>query len=218
MTETGPLLDRAAIQDVFRRLGERLVRRGVAADQPHLDLATIYRNLVKECALGRKTRALHVMMKGIDWVFDCQLVYRSFTVMKLGLLIAARPSKPQVRGIYKRYFDLIASGSKTTEVRVNDSSRKKIKVGSFIRFRCQGDEVLTRVTRIARYATFEMMLDREDLTSVNPMASREQQLANIRQIYPAEREALGVLAIGIELADHPRSTRVADPPAPAADR
>ncbi|MGH3906155.1 MAG: ASCH domain-containing protein [Pseudonocardiaceae bacterium] len=35
-------------------------------------------------------------------------------------------------GSYKRYFDLIASGRKTTEIRVNDSSRKKIKEGSLI--------------------------------------------------------------------------------------
>lgn len=32
MTETDPLLDRAAIQEAFRRLGDRLARRGVVAD------------------------------------------------------------------------------------------------------------------------------------------------------------------------------------------
>ena len=32
MTEIGPLLDRVAIQQAFRRLGDRLVRRGVVAD------------------------------------------------------------------------------------------------------------------------------------------------------------------------------------------
>jgi ASC-1-like (ASCH) protein len=35
-------------------------------------------------------------------------------------------------------------------------------------------------------------------------ATREDQLANNRQIYPSEREALGVAAIGIELIDPPR--------------
>ena len=40
-------------------------------------------------------------------------------------------------GIYKRYFDLIASGRKTIEICVNDSSRKTIKEGSLIRFRCR---------------------------------------------------------------------------------
>jgi hypothetical protein len=32
VSEADPLLDRAAIQDAFRRLGERLARRGVVAD------------------------------------------------------------------------------------------------------------------------------------------------------------------------------------------
>lgn len=102
-------------------------------------------------------------------------------------------------GIYRCYFDLIATGRKTTEVRVNDSSRTKIKEGSLIRFHCQGEEVLTRVTRVARYASFEEMFDHESVASVNPLATRAEQLANIRQIYPPEREALGVLAIGIKL-------------------
>lgn len=106
--------------------------------------------------------------------------------------------------IYKRYFDLIATGRKTTEIRVNDSSRRKIKEGSLIRFRCQGDQVLTRVTGVNRYATFEEMFDHQDVASVNPLATRAEQLANIRQIYPPEREALGVVAIGIELVDPPR--------------
>ncbi len=104
-------------------------------------------------------------------------------------------------GIYKRYFDLIATGRKTTEVRVNDSSRRKIKPGSLIRFNCQGDSVLTRVTKVTRYASFEEMFDHEPVASVNPTATRDEQLANIRQIYPPEREALGVVAIGIELVD-----------------
>jgi ASC-1-like (ASCH) protein len=138
---------------------------------------------------------------------DPKHFFRSFTVKELGRLMSARPAEPVVRahemGIYKRYFDLIATGRKTTEIRVNDSSRKKIKEGSLIRFRCQGDEVLTRVTRVTRYADFDEMFDREPVASVNPLATREEQLANIRQIYPPEREAFGVVAIGIELVDPP---------------
>ena len=262
-------------------------------DQAYLDLATLYRNLIKERSVGRDNDTLHVMMKGGDWAFGCQLVdgalgaldtpprqmpirvftpqvlaptgaklsksllreqgrgvlpadveawmldttawpgsidnyvdalvwlvnelltdpkhfFRSFTVKELGRLMTARPSEPQIRahemGIYKRYFDLIASGRKTTEIRVNDSSRKNIKEGSLIRFRCQGDQALTRVTRVARYADFDAMFDRESVASVNPLATRAEQLANIRQIYPPEREALGVVAIGIELVDPPRTT------------
>jgi ASC-1-like (ASCH) protein len=102
-------------------------------------------------------------------------------------------------GIYKRYFDLITSGVKTTEIRVNDSSRKRLKEGDLLRFKCRDEDVLTRITRIARYTDFEEMFDHEPPSSVNPTASRDDQLRNIREIYPPEREALGVVAIGIEL-------------------
>jgi ASC-1-like (ASCH) protein len=135
-------------------------------------------------------------------------LWRPFTVKELGRLMTARPTDTVVRahemGIYRSYFDLIVSGRKTIEIRVNDSSRRKIKVGSLIRFRCQGDEVLTRVTAVNRYASFEEMFDHQDVASVNPTATRAEQLANIRQIYPPEREALGVVAIGIELVGPPR--------------
>jgi hypothetical protein len=60
---------------------------------------------------------------------DPKHFFRSFTVKELGRLVTARPTALPVRahemGIYKRYFDLIATGRKTTEIRVNDSSRKK---------------------------------------------------------------------------------------------
>ncbi|MFY9806473.1 MAG: ASCH domain-containing protein [Pseudonocardiaceae bacterium] len=138
---------------------------------------------------------------------DLKHFFRSFSVKELGRLMTARPADLATRprahemGIYKRYFDFIASGAKTTEIRVNDSSRAKLTVGSLIRFRCRDEEVLTRVTRLSRYPDFDTMFDHESPASVNPTATREDQLANIRQIYPPEREALGVVAIGIELVD-----------------
>lgn len=43
-------------------------------NQLYLDLATLYRNLVKERSFGRDTKTLHVMMRGGDWAFGGQLV------------------------------------------------------------------------------------------------------------------------------------------------
>ncbi|MEU4233655.1 hypothetical protein AB0F17_56025 [Nonomuraea sp. NPDC026600] len=74
-----------------------------------------------------------------------------------------------------------------------------LKAGDHIRFVCGRDDALTRVKRVSRYASFEEMLDAEGAANVNPESSREQQLANIRRIYGPEKEALGVLAIEIEL-------------------
>ncbi len=113
-------------------------------------------------------------------------------------------------GIYKCYFDLIVAGTKTTEIRVNDPSRAKITVGHLIRFRCHDEEVLTRVTRVTRYPDFNTMFDHESVTSVNPTATRAEQLADIRQIYPPDREALGAVAIGIALVDAPHTGSAAE--------
>ncbi|MEU7859577.1 ASCH domain-containing protein [Nonomuraea sp. NPDC049141] len=105
--------------------------------------------------------------------------------------------------LYRRYFDLVATGRKTIEVRVQCPNLRTLTAGDHIRFVCGRDDVLTRVKRVARYASFEEMLDTEGPANVNPDSPRDQQLANIRRIYGPEKEALGVLAIEIELLDPP---------------
>jgi ASC-1-like (ASCH) protein len=114
-----------------------------------------------------------------------------------------RPADPAAQDrtrempIYKRYFDLIASGRKTVEVRVAYPSNLRLAAGQLLRFTCPGEQCLTRIQRITRYNSFEDMLDHEDPAAVNPDASRDEQLASIRLIYPSEKEALGVLAIQV---------------------
>lgn len=103
--------------------------------------------------------------------------------------------------LYRRYFDLVAAGEKTTEVRVKYPHLADLAVGDVIQFRIKGTEetVAVQVTRVNEYPTFEALLDGEGPGTVNPTSSREEQLANIRSIYGPEKEALGALAIGMEL-------------------
>ncbi|WP_269857942.1 ASCH domain-containing protein [Streptomyces sp. RPT161] len=105
--------------------------------------------------------------------------------------------------LYRRYFDLVASGRKTIEVRVRYPHLEDLAVGHVIRFRIKGtDETCdVRVKRVTAYQDFEALLDGEGPSNVNPTASRDEQLVNIRSIYPAEKEALGALAIEVELLD-----------------
>jgi ASC-1-like (ASCH) protein len=103
--------------------------------------------------------------------------------------------------IYKRYYDLIADGSKTIEVRVAYPSMLSIRAGDQIRFTCCDEHTLTRVKRVTRYGSFDEMLDHERVEAVNPTIGRAEQLQAIRQIYPAEKEALGALAIEVERVD-----------------
>lgn len=252
----------------------------------YLDLATLYRNLVKERVAARDAVTLSVMVKGGDWAFGCQLVdeafaqlpgltpppriftpmvltdtgaklsksliregkvppppgakpwmldatawqgdvddyvdtlvhlvgrmisdpkhfYRSYTTMELDRLMTARPPaavtiRAREMNLYRRYFDLVANGTKTIEVRVKYPNLRTLKAGDHIRFVCGRDDCLTRVIRVTEYPSFDAMLDGEGPEKVNPTSPRDQQLANIRRIYGPEKEALGVLAIQIARAE-----------------
>lgn len=103
--------------------------------------------------------------------------------------------------LYRRYFDLVAAGRKSIEVRVRYPHLAGMAAGDTIRFRIKGtDETCdVLVKRVAKYPDFEALLDGEGPANVNPTSTREQQLANIRGIYPPDKEALGALAIEIEL-------------------
>ncbi|MFI0139457.1 ASCH domain-containing protein [Streptomyces luteogriseus] len=102
--------------------------------------------------------------------------------------------------LYRQYFDLVTAGTKTIEVRVKYPHLADLAPGDTIRFRIKGtDETCeVKVVRVTEYADFEALLDGEGPAAVNPTATRDQQLANIRAIYPPEKEALGALAVQIE--------------------
>ncbi|TMU92438.1 ASCH domain-containing protein [Streptomyces sp. DASNCL29] len=107
--------------------------------------------------------------------------------------------------LYRQYFDLVAAGTKTIEVRVKYPHLADLAPGDTIRFRIKGtDETCeVKVKRVTEYPGFEALLDGEGPANVNPTSTRDEQLANIRAIYPPEKEALGALAIEIErTADH----------------
>jgi len=87
--------------------------------------------------------------------------------------MAARPPaavniRAREMNLYRRYFDLIADGTKTVEVRVCYLNLGDLAEGDHIRFVCGPDECLTRVRRVARYDSFEALLDAEGPDKVNP--------------------------------------------------
>lgn len=101
--------------------------------------------------------------------------------------------------LYRQYFELVAAGTKTIEVRVKYPHLADLAAGDIIRFRIKGtDETCeVKVKRVTEYTDFEALLDGEGPATVNPTATRDQQLINIRTIYGPEKEALGALAIEI---------------------
>lgn len=109
--------------------------------------------------------------------------------------------RPPVRdlNIRKPYFDQIARGAKTVEVRVAYPRMRTLRPGHRIRFVSGDQDCLTVVRRITTYDSFDAMLGVEDPASIAPdTPDRDELLDLIRSIYPPEKEALGVLAIQVE--------------------
>jgi ASC-1-like (ASCH) protein len=78
--------------------------------------------------------------------------------------MTARPAattgvRAREMNLYRRYFDLVAAGRKTIEVRVQYPNLRKLAAGDHIRFVCGRDDALTVVKRVTRYRSFEEMLD-----------------------------------------------------------
>ncbi|MEU9565090.1 ASCH domain-containing protein [Streptomyces sp. NPDC048161] len=103
--------------------------------------------------------------------------------------------------IRKPYFDLIASGAKTIEVRVGYSRIRRITAGDTLRITCGNESLTTRVTAVQEYESFKAMPDAEDPAAIGgPDMGRSRLVAAIRDIHPPEKEALGVFALHLTLA------------------
>lgn len=88
--------DRAEVHAVCLHHGPYEVRIDPSGGG-YLDLATLYRNLVKELALTAAHDRLYVMVKGGDWVFGTQLVDSALQAAGLGTgQLPARLFCPQV--------------------------------------------------------------------------------------------------------------------------
>ncbi|WP_186768087.1 ASCH domain-containing protein [Streptomyces qinzhouensis] len=102
--------------------------------------------------------------------------------------------------IRKPYFDLIASGAKSTEVRVGYPKIRRITPGDTLTITCADESVTTRITAVKEYKSFASMLDAEDTAAIGgPDMTHDQLVTAIRGIYPPEKEALGVFALHLAL-------------------
>ncbi|MCP5100547.1 MAG: ASCH domain-containing protein [Chloroflexi bacterium] len=97
--------------------------------------------------------------------------------------------------IKDEYLRQILAGHKTVELRVGYSNIKRLQVGDQLLL---NEQHRYRITRIGHYANFEEMLAYEDPHTIAPDVPPDDLLPLIRAIYPAEKEALGAVALEIE--------------------
>ena len=97
-----------------------------------------------------------------------------------------------------RFINLIRSGRKTLEVRVGYDNINRIQVGERIQFVSHESTLVVRVNAIRRYTSIELLLDKEPWEKIAPdLASKEAVLQLLRQIYPPEKQKLGMVVLEI---------------------
>lgn len=103
--------------------------------------------------------------------------------------------------LHTQPFDMIASGAKTIELRLNDEKRQKIEVGDTIVFSCSERKLWVKVTALHQFPSFEELYRAlplgqcgylpEELATASPK--------DMEAYYSPEQQAkYGVLGIGIE--------------------
>lgn len=97
------------------------------------------------------------------------------------------------------YFNHIMSGRKTLEVRVGYDSLKRIRAGESIKLMTQHREGVIRVKAVRTYATFASMLEIEPHEKIVPDVSKPEALRLLQDIYPPNKERLGVLVFELEV-------------------
>jgi ASC-1-like (ASCH) protein len=97
--------------------------------------------------------------------------------------------------IKDEYLAQILAGRKTVEVRVSYPNIARLAVGDRLLL---NDEHPFCVVRIGRYESFEELLAHEDPATIAPDLPSEQLLDALRDIYPPEKETLGVIALEVE--------------------
>ena len=93
--------------------------------------------------------------------------------------------------IKRKYYNLISKGIKTLEVRVGYPDIRRVCEGDTITFRDYSN-IKFVVVRITRYKDFPEMLDNEDSSKAIPGVTKYKALDMYQEIYPEEKEALGV--------------------------
>jgi ASC-1-like (ASCH) protein len=104
----------------------------------------------------------------------------------------------KVLWIKQPYLEQILAGAKTIEVRVGYPNIRRLGTGDPLEL---NDQHVVTICRIARYDSFIALLAHEDPARIAPGLTPEELLAALREIYPPQKEALGVVALELALPE-----------------
>ena len=101
--------------------------------------------------------------------------------------------------IKRPYYDAIMAGTKTLEIRVGYDNIRRYQAGETLQLETSEASATIQIKAIRTYASFEVMLAVEGWQKVAPDAGNTATaLRLIREIYPPEKESLGVYVFEVE--------------------
>lgn len=99
--------------------------------------------------------------------------------------------------IKHEYLEMIRDGRKSLEIRVGYPNILSVIAGSQVLLISGDDRQTVMAREIRKYDTFHQMLAQEDYKKIIPGASKMEVLRVLQQIYPPEKESLGVVVIEV---------------------
>jgi ASC-1-like (ASCH) protein len=99
--------------------------------------------------------------------------------------------------IHDNYLTEIANGTKTMEIRVGYDHIKRIGEGDRLELASSQKSVQCRVSGVRKYRSFLEMLANEEVEKALPGTTKDAALKQLRRIYPAGKEQLGVFVIEV---------------------
>ena len=105
--------------------------------------------------------------------------------------------------VKQQYLDHIVSGRKTLEVRVAYDSIKNICPGERIRLMSHSQMQIIRIDDVRKYQSFHDLMQSEDAERIVPGMTQAQVLKLLREIYPPDKERLGVIVLQVSLEKTP---------------
>ena len=137
-----------------------------------------------------------------NWQFESQLpgsYHKDVVTQQWGCALGKAATPPSLR-IQDRFLKMITSGRKSLEIRVGYAHIKTIKPGASIRFIANAGQMLCSVADVRSYRSLDSMIKHEDVRKALPGLAEDEALAQLRRIYPPEKERLGIVVL--ELAQH----------------
>jgi ASC-1-like (ASCH) protein len=105
-------------------------------------------------------------------------------------------SRTKTLWLKPEYLSYILAGRKTIEVRVGYANILRLQPDDRLRL---NDQYVAVVRRVGHYGDFKELLAHENPAAIAPDLAPEDVLPALRALYPPEKEALGVVALEIEL-------------------